>query len=191
MSTPRNRCVSMAALAFMLGTTVAVADDGLPFAYLGPDIPSPTEQTAADGGGALEREARRFLTKAARFGWESAQLSQLAMIHAPRSDVRRFAAELVKSHEAMNEELAELAERKDVRLAERPATDSREWTEKDAQDFEEDYLERMIELHQTAVEWFESTAQQESDNEIAAYAAKHLPMLQEHWRMARELAGAP
>lgn len=178
----------LAALAFLAAGTVASAED-LPFAYIGPDVPSLAEYTLADDGGAGAGEVRCFIAQAGRFGGETVELAQLAVQRAQRPAVRRFAAELAKRQAWMNAELAALAERRGMRLPGVSDFDRRAWMRKPAEEFERDFLARLIELHVTATARFEAAVQQTDDDEISAYAAKCLPWLQEHARRLEELAG--
>lgn len=185
----RNARVGMAALAMLASPAAGWAGDDLPFAYVGPNLPSLAEYVVAgDNSGVLETDATRFLNETARFQWEVAELSQIALTQTECTRVRRFAAGLIRSHAAMYGELSRLAEHKGLHLAGPPEFDRGEWVRKSPEEFERDYLARISELHAAAIEKFGNAAQESADEEIAAYAAKHLSTLQQHERRAGELA---
>jgi putative membrane protein len=50
-------------------------------------------------------------------------------------------------------------------------------------------MQAMVDDHASAVAAFQSAAAQASDAELEAWAAKTLPVLHEHHRMAQEILG--
>ncbi|HKG20643.1 MAG TPA: DUF4142 domain-containing protein, partial [Blastocatellia bacterium] len=56
-------------------------------------------------------------------------------------------------------------------------------------EFDREYMRQMVKDHSDAVELFQKEASRGKDADLKGFAAKTLPALQEHLRMARELAG--
>ena len=98
---------------------------------------------------------------------------------------------MVSAHTASRDELQSLMStvgqspaRSD---ADRPA--DREWANKDKDDFDEDYMEKMVDLHEENIDLLEDAA--ESDQtQIRAYAERHLPTVKSHLERAKALAEA-
>lgn len=159
-----------------------------------PATPADTDATGAvtrsrtvAGNSSLTRGDRRFITKAAKLGLEEVRLSRLAATRASRPEVRQYAQMLAEAHEKANTELIQLASDKSVVLSMDDNPNLENWTDKKGDDFDEDYLEEMIDAHEDAVELLEERVEDAEDGEVAAYARKHLPAMQEHLRKAREL----
>lgn len=135
----------------------------------------------------LARSDRRFVEKLGKLGMEEVALSKIAAERTTRADVRSFAQELVNAHQKVNSELTQLASMKGVTLPidRQPKVDK--WTKKDAEDFDADYLERMIDAHEDSIELLQENARDSKDAELAAFARTQLPAMQEHLRKAQEL----
>jgi len=95
---------------------------------------------------------------------------------------------MVSDHSNANSELMALAASKGVVL---PAKDTKEmkfeekWSKK-TKGVDEDYMDEMVSDHKDAVDLFEKAAKSE-DPDIAAFARKTLPTLQQHLTMAKDL----
>lgn len=134
----------------------------------------------------LSRSDRRFVDKLAKLGAEEVALSRLATTQAARPDIRNFAQELVTAHEKVNAELSKLASSKGLMLP-TDETNLAKWSKKSAKDFDEDYLEKMIDAHEDSVDLLSSHADKSDDPELAAFARMHLPAMQEHLQKAKDL----
>ena len=148
-----------------------------------------TTERAVENKSTLKRGDRRFITKAAKLGMEEVRLSRLAAARASSPEVRQFAQMLAESHDRANSELTQLATNKNVVLSMDDNPNLEKWTEKTGAKFDQDYLDEMIGAHEDSVELLEERAKEAEDADIAAYAQKHLPAMQEHLRKAKELRG--
>ena len=122
---------------------------------------------------------------------EEVQVSRLAAERAGNPQLRQFAQRMVQDHETVNRELRALAQSKGVDLT-AEALENRQWdkiAQKKAKEFDEDYVEHLVEAHDDSVDLFEKASKSE-DSEIAAFASKHLPTLQQHYSHAKELEKA-
>jgi putative membrane protein len=125
-----------------------------------------------------------FWTKAAQGGMAEVEISQLAEANAQRADVKQFAKMMVSDHSKANSELKGLAAKKKVTL---PTTiDADHQSLKDrlsglkGADFDSAYIDAMVQDHEGAVSLFSDQAQNGTDPEVKAWAAKTLPKLQGH-----------
>jgi putative membrane protein len=143
--------------------------------------------------GEISRADRRFILRAAKNDKAEIALGQLAVQRSADSRVRDFAQRMVTDHQKTSNELMEIAARKGVNLMEEEelhADHTKKFADKTGAGFDEDYMEHMVDDHDEAVELFERAAKKSDDPEIAAFAAKHLPALQEHQRMAKDILKA-
>jgi len=136
---------------------------------------------------------RRFIEKAAQNANTEVEVARLASARATDSALKAFAQQLVTDHEAANAELATLASRKGVTL---PSAD-RETERYDAltkkkvgTEFDEAFAKQMAGDHEDAVSLYEKAAKKSDDPEIATFASKYLPKLEEHRRTAVTLQKA-
>lgn len=139
----------------------------------------------------VPRADRRFFNQASRLGEKEVALSRIAADRATNPQVRAFASEMVAAHTAANAELAALIRQKGARIDDRDrAIEDRElakkWNEKKASDFDEDYLEAIIDAHQDTIDVLENGADSK-DADIAAYANKLLPAVKGHLAHAENL----
>lgn len=145
------------------------------------------------GAPTLKRGDVRFLKKVAHLGEMEVRLSRVAAERAVSPDVKAFAQEMVRAHSAANQEIHDLAARKGVDLNEERAKmqddllkDERKWAEKKADDFDEDYMERMVEDHDDSVDLLTRAAASD-DADVAAFSRKLLPDIKAHAMKAEDL----
>lgn len=138
----------------------------------------------------LKHGDRNFIEDAAKIGMAQVAISRIAAEKATNPQVKEFAQMMVNDHGGANSELTMLAASKSVMLpAKQPNTDK--WTKKKAgKDFDEDYMEKMVDDHNEAVEHFEREAKRGDDADVKAFAAKTLPTLQAHHTRAKEIKKA-
>lgn len=142
-------------------------------------------------GSKVSRGDRRFIEKAARSGLGEVRMARLAAEKSVDPRVRSFAQQMITDHEKANAELNELAARKGVGLP----TDEENHIEhqfkalsdKTGNDFDKRFIGHMTDEHEDDVELFEKASRKSDDPEIAAFASRQLPILQEHHRMAQEI----
>jgi putative membrane protein len=128
---------------------------------------------------------KRFLIKAAKLGAEEVGISRIAEQNANNGKIRDFAKQMATAHEEANSELVQLAASKGVTLPNEDM-DLSKWSTKSPKDFDEDYIKKIIDAHEDAINLFEKGTKSE-DPDVAAYARKYLPVLKEHYGMAEEL----
>jgi putative membrane protein len=139
----------------------------------------------ATGESNLKRSDRNFFEKAAKSGMKEVAVSQTSMDRLMNPQVKSFAQMMVNDHSAANSELMALAAKKGVTLPPKDMKLEEKWSKK-SKDVDEDYMDAMVDDHQEAVDLFEKAAKSE-DAEIAAFAQKTPPTLQQHLSMAKDL----
>jgi putative membrane protein len=148
------------------------------------------------GGAANEKvpgDDREFLTEAASGGQMEVALGRAAIRNASHKRVREFGQRMVTDHRKANAELRQIAAKKDVRLPAEPVDDDHrktvaELSQLKGADFDRAYMQAMVDDHEDDVEKFRAQAKESKDPDVKSFAAKALPTLEAHLRMAKEVA---
>ena len=147
-----------------------------------------------DKAGAQTRplmDDRAFLLSAAQGRFASIELSRLAAAKASSGDVRRFAEMIVDSSETMNAALLPLLKEHDVTAP--AAIDARHKVSRDwlanlsGADFDRAYMNVMTAKYSNEVTFFRHAAALSQEADVKAWAARILPVAQEHHTRAMEI----
>jgi len=162
----------------------------------GPSAASTKHQrdvTGEEGGahkGMHGASATTFIEKAAMGGMTEVKLADLALQKSQNQDVRKFATDMKQDHSQANSELESIASSKNVTV---PATLDKKHqaildslSAKSGAEFDSAYSKYMVKDHRQAVALFKQ-AQSSKDSDISGFAAKTLPTLEEHQKMANGL----
>jgi putative membrane protein len=112
----------------------------------------------------------------------------LASKNASSDEVRKFGQRMVEDHTKANSELKALASKKQTTL---PAElDQKHQAMQDklakmkGEEFDRAYMQHMVAAHTDAVKLFEQESKNGKDAETREWAAKTLPVVQEHLKLA-------
>jgi putative membrane protein len=149
-------------------------------------------RSAADAKRAdVARADRRFIETAAMSGMTEVAMGKIAQQKAGNAQVKEFAQRMVADHGKANEELMSLASRKGVQAPAALDRSHRNEVEKlgkrSGADFDRDYVAHQVTDHRKAVSDFKKAADSVKDPDLKAWAAKTLPTLEEHYKMAQAL----
>jgi putative membrane protein len=123
------------------------------------------------------------------------QVSQLASDRAARSEVKDFAAMMVRDHTATTQELTALAPTIGL-TAPTPVLDSEHQLKLDTlrglsgAAFDDAYLDRQVEAHEAAISAFQNYIQSASAGPLRDWAQTTLPKLQTHLSSVQSLENA-
>src|SRR5262249_46159266 len=121
------------------------------------------------------------------------KLGEAADTRAANPDVKRFGRHMVDDHSKANRELLALAEKKGVEIPRNMNSEHQQTYDRLARltglDFDKAYMSQMLKDHREDIAAFEKEAKHGYDGEVKMFASKTLPTLQEHLRMAQEVAG--
>ena len=125
-----------------------------------------------------------FMKEAAIGGMAEVELGRLAATKAVNAEVKKFGQMMVEDHSKANADLKALASKKNVTLptdvdAEKKST-MEELRGKNGASFDQEYVEEMVDDHEEDVAAFEKQAQNATDPDVKAFAAKTLPVLKKH-----------
>jgi putative membrane protein len=161
------------------------------------DASSPHErsvtQTAGPHGaaGSSQSSPATFVSMAAQDGMTEVALGKLAQSKSNNPDVRQFAQKMVQDHGKANVELTHIAKAKNLEVpTQLDAAHQKMVTSLNAQSgaaFDGTYAAHMAQDHSEAIRLFQ-TASTSADPDLAGFAKKTLPTLQEHKRMADHLS---
>ena len=129
----------------------------------------------------LSQKDVSFIQKAASGGQQEVENGKMAEKQGKSADVKRIGARMVADHTKANKELTELANRKGVKFDTRGVRAQNIG----AADFDRQYLKLLEMDHKNDIAEFQKEARSVDDRDVKAWAAKTLPMLQEHLAMVQ------
>ncbi len=155
---------------------------------------SQTEQPQADHGGrAASSSDASFVAEAAQGNLAEVALGRLAEQKSSNPDVKRFGQHMVEDHTKANATLTELAVRKGFQVPQKPdeahTKEASRLAELSGAEFDRAYVAMMVKDHVQDVALFERYSKEAADPDVRSFAEKTLPVLQDHLKMARDLAG--
>jgi putative membrane protein len=142
----------------------------------------------------LEKDSKRAV-EIADGGLYEVQLATMAITKAKSPEVKKFAQMMVDDHTKANNELKSWASQKGVSL---PDVMSEEKQKKyydmerdeDVSDFDEEYMDEMVEDHKKDINKFEDIADDAKDAELKSWAAEKLSTLRHHLSEAERIHDA-
>jgi putative membrane protein len=131
-----------------------------------------------------------FVRNAASGGMLEVALGRHAAQHAQDQKVRSFGQRMVGDHTRANERLKTIATDLGIEVPAQMEKEHADIVEKLMQlhgkDFDSAYIKHMVHDHQEDVSEFQNEADHGSNRQIAEFAKKTLPTLQEHLKLAEE-----
>jgi putative membrane protein len=198
-------CTMVASLSALCATGLLAA----PLAAQAPDTPSSQPGSTAPGqqgrdaqagsqradtrGGELAASDAKFMKDAAADGMAEVELGKLAAEKASSPDVKQFGQKMVDDHGKANEQLKQLASRKNVDLPTEPKPEHKAEKERleklSGAAFDQAYAKAMEKDHRKAVDMFSRQAKSGADAELKEWAESKVPTLKQHLAHATELSG--
>jgi len=136
---------------------------------------------------------KQFIMKAAKINLGEIALGKLAEQKATDPAIKDFGALMIRQHTALEQRLDTLAKDQGITLPTKPGAKQialKEQLEKESgQRFDNSYIQHMLSGHKGAVAAFENEIENGSNAAYKAYAAQGLPVIQDHIRIAENIAG--
>lgn len=133
---------------------------------------------------------KEFVDEASAKGLAEIESAKLALNKSSSQAVRKFAEAMIADHTKANQELATIARKKKLEVADEPELMNKAKATilklRDGESFDEAYANNQVMAHEQTIELFQRGASSK-DAEIKAFAQKTLPKLKMHLEMAREL----
>lgn len=134
--------------------------------------------------------AENFLGDAAEAGMAEVEMGKLAAQKAANAEIKKFGQMMTTDHTKANTELKVLAAKKNIALpgdigSLRSTVDG--LSKLSGADFDKEYVDEMVDGHETDVAAFEKQASSAKDPDVKAFAAKTLPTLKRHLEMIKAI----
>jgi putative membrane protein len=190
MLKPSALCAAVLALGLAAGASAQSTGGTRPGNQTtGTDTPTTTTKPSTKTNGALASGDKKFVEKAVGGSMLEVQLGQMAQQKASNEQVKQFGAKMAEDHAKAGDELKQIATAKGVQV---PASVDKSH-QKDVQkleklsgaQFDREYMKMMVADHKNDVGEFQKQAKSGKDAELKSFAAKTLPTLQEHMKMAQ------
>lgn len=135
-------------------------------------------------------DAEDFFEEASALGVAEIETAQKALVESENADVKAFAEKMIQDHAAANKKMAEIAAEKGLEISDEAKLMDRARAmileAREGESFDAAYANNQVAAHERTIELFER-ASRSDDAEVAAFAEKTLPKLQEHLEEARKL----
>jgi putative membrane protein len=152
---------------------------------------SPHQQNVTQAPGRGAAQTPMFVKMAALSGMTEVELGKLAQNKSSNPDIKQFASTMITDHTKANTELQAIASAKGLGMPTGLDADHaamvKSLSNKTGRDFDSAYAKHMVADHDQAVALFK-TEINDTDPEMAGFAQKTLPVLQQHQQMAQRLA---
>ena len=143
-----------------------------------------TNTTVASNNANSTSLEESFWAIAAEGGIAEVEMGKLAAQKAQNPELKKFAQMMVAHHSKANSELKAAAAKKKVALPETYGPNQKSTVDElnrlTGPEFDQEYLLAMVDNHESDVQLFENQAEDDSDPEAQAFAAKILPVLRKH-----------
>lgn len=161
--------------------------------------------TGTSGRSSLSSAEQSFLKDQIKDSQKEIRLGRLAQSNASSPDVKELGTMMVRDHTQQEQQLREFAERNGVDLrdirndspndnvtgtsgkADNNYPDDNGLAKKTGPDFDKDYVDQMVKDHKDAVDAFTKRSEDKDNLELAQFASKALPKLEEHLQHAQQL----
>ena len=141
--------------------------------------------------GKVSKGDRSFIMEAANDSMAEIELGKVAQQNAASDEVKKFAQRMVDDHSTASKELEPIASKLGVTPPTAPqgkhAKMVQNLSKKTGAKFDKDYIDDMVKDHKKAVKLFEKQSQKAESEELRQFAAKQLPTLQDHLKMAQDI----
>lgn len=142
------------------------------------------------GAAAPPPEPQSFVLAATEAGLLEVESARVAMNASTNAAVKTYADRVLTDHGKVDAELAVMAKQKSITVpTELDAARSsalQSLRDKSIAEFDAAYVQQVLQRQARTLELFRANLAN-GDAELAAYAARTLPLLQEHLRLARQL----
>ncbi|HEY9402357.1 MAG TPA: DUF4142 domain-containing protein [Pyrinomonadaceae bacterium] len=154
--------------------------------------------TATRGAGnmaTVNSSDRKFAMTAAMGGMAEVEMARLALTKASSDAVKQYAQKMIDDHTTANAELMQIASAKGITLPTAPDAKHRAMMMKmeklSGAEFDRQYIMMAGHKdHQKMEKLFRDESMRGRDADLKAFAARTLPVVQQHLQMARDLHGS-
>jgi putative membrane protein len=152
------------------------------------------EKTGVNQALGISPKTQDFVSLAAQSDMLEIESSKLALTKSNSDKTKQFADRMIKDHTETSNELKALVSNGKVQVTAPSGLDKAHKDkldnlakQRDGKDFTKKYNDMQVSAHKDAVSMFERYGKEGDNADLKAFASKHLPHLQEHLKMARDL----
>ena len=142
----------------------------------------------------MNEDQSDFLVEATNGGMLEVEMGKLAQDKASHARVKAFGSMMVKDHTELNQEIKDLASKKQLTLPGSIASDEQDDLNKlrklSGRDFDQEYMRMMVDDHEKDIKKFEDASENHKDSDVQTFAAKTLPKLRAHLDSAKMIRDA-
>jgi len=155
---------------------------------------SPAAGTKASSSATLAAADKSFVEKAAVGGMAEVEMGKMAQQKGSSDQVKQFGSRMVEDHSKANDELKQIASSKGITLP--TDLDAKHKSKMDKMQklsgaqFDRAYMDDMVADHKQDVAEFKKQATSGKDSDLKSFAAKTLPTLEDHLKMAQSTDAA-
>jgi putative membrane protein len=153
---------------------------------------SAAEQSGVNSALDIPPKTQDFIREAMMSDMFEIESSKLAVQRAS-GPAKDFAQQMIQAHEKTSAELKQMLTEAKIEMP-APAAMSddhqdvmKEMTDLKDDEFSAEYIDQQVDAHEDAVDLFERYAEEGENAQLKAWAAKTLPDLQHHLKMAQDL----
>jgi putative membrane protein len=140
----------------------------------------------------LSSDDSMFASQAAHSNIAEIELGRLALARASAQDVKNFAQRMVDDHtrtaDDLNNLAAEIGETLPSTLTDTNRAQLAHLSTLEGMDFDRAYMTASVDSHRDALTLFETETASGDNPVLKKFAAKSLPILKEHFEMAKRIA---
>ena len=135
-----------------------------------------------------------FVTAVIETGLFEIAAGELAQTHTSNAGVHTYGYLMITNHEELDRELEAIAHKMNIEVPRSMGTANQQMLDQLAKlkgaAFDKAYLDHMVQGHEQAVQLFEKEKKSLPANDLTRWAARTLPVIREHLRLAKELRAA-
>jgi putative membrane protein len=172
--------------SLVIGATIVAAG-----VLVGAQAPAQSSPPATKGQSNAASGDQTFVTQAVIAGMAEVELGKMATQSGSNAKVKSFGQQMVTDHTKAGDELKSIATAKGMTLP--TSLDPMHQATRDklaklsGAEFDRAYMEAMVSGHQTVAKTMMTEASSGSNPELKAFAAKTLPTVQMHLKMAQDI----
>ncbi|MBU2013404.1 MAG: DUF4142 domain-containing protein [Gammaproteobacteria bacterium] len=140
---------------------------------------------------ALAAEGENFVDEASAKGIAEIETAKMALDKGTSEDVKQFAKMMIDDHTKANQELAQLAQAKDLEMSDEATLMDKAKAMilklRDGENFDEAYANNQVVAHEQTIEMYQDYVEGGENADLKQFAQKALPKLEEHLKQAKDL----
>jgi putative membrane protein len=174
-------------------TSTSMTDTSSTTTTTGTETTGTMTGTGATGGtvSTLSNDDKEFAMKAAQGNMAEVNGGNTAAQKGTSADVKTFGNRMVSDHGKALDELKQLAQTKGIALPSDVNAEQKALADKlsklSGAAFDKEYTDAMVKDHEEDVAEFDKASKNAQDPDLKAWAAKTLPVIQDHLKMAKEM----